>query len=161
MSRDIEQYHFDPHDAITDINHLHCMQIHLNEDKPTVEDVQHMLYCLYAQSNVKPENIFIEPQDLRDMSHTLMREGDPYSYRYFVGDNNENHFSGGYIKRVWYGIGPEVRVYPFEFLERGFVMVGFFPIRIDVQSPKVKPERIDWGNWASLLTDKDIVQEDE
>lgn len=153
MPRDLEQYHFDLHDLISDINHLHCMQIYLNEENPTVEDVQHMLHCLYAQRNVKPENIFISPQDLRDMSHILMRDGDPlYSYRYFAGDSNKPHsFSGGYIKQVWYGIGPAVRVYPFDFLEHRSVIVGFFPIVIDRRPPRAKPERMEWGNLASLL----------
>lgn len=151
MPRDLEQYHFDPHDPISDINHLYCMQIHLQEDKPTVEDVQHMLHELYVKRNVKPENIFLSPQDLRDMSHTLMREGDPlYSYRYFVdNDNNENRFSGGCIKQVWYGIGPAVRVYSFEFLEHRSVIVGFFPIVIGVRPPRAFPS--EWGNFASLL----------
>lgn len=153
MARDVEKYRFSPQDAVSDIEHFHCMRIRIREDKPTVEDVQHMLYELYIHRNVKLENIFIEPQDLRDMSYVLKRESEPYySYPYFVdNDINENsRFSGGCIKRVWYGVDPAVRVYPCEFLERGFVIVGFLPIRINVQTP-----RMDWGNWASLLTDKD------
>jgi hypothetical protein len=150
MSRDLEQYHFDPYGGISDIEHLHCMRIRLSEDKPTVQDVQHMLHCLYAQRNVKPENIFMSPQDLRDMSYTLMRESGPcHSYRYFADNdiNENNRFSSGcIIKRVWYGADPPVRVYPFKFLDHRFVIVGFFPIRIN------EPPKMDW---ASLLTAMD------
>ena len=147
------RYHFDPSDAIQDIDHLYCMRIRIQEPEVTLQGVQRMLNALYMQRRFEIKNIFMSPQDLRDMSITMKRKMDSYSdCYYFVYNDNDNNFPSVCIKRLWYGVGTPARVYPFEFLERGFVIVGFMPIIIE-DHPALSI--MNWGNWPSLLTDKE------
>jgi hypothetical protein len=120
MSRDLEQYHFDPHDAISDIEHLHCMRIHLREE-PSANAIQQLLRDLYVQRFIRPEMLFMAPKDLEDLRIRLIEE----LRAPFVKDEDERYPSlGGRPLKKIFGVS----TYPMECLEHRFVIVGFMPL---------------------------------
>lgn len=132
------RYNFDRRDMVQDIEYKYCMQIVLQEQEPTVQGVQRMLYELYVQRMIKPEMLLMSPQDLEDMSRRFAeehtdREHFPYIAQYFVGKLAEREmyppFYGREIKQIGYP-GGTTYIHPLPSLEHRVVIAGFMPLNI-------------------------------